>query len=103
MEKNLEDIISAIVNLDPPNKIILFGSRARGGADLESDVDLALLYDGLDRNPFDVAQSLRMQLLEITTLPLDLLVFDVNDFEKRSRHHSNVENVILNEGQLAYG
>jgi len=103
MEKNLEDIVHAIVRLDPPKKIILFGSRARGDADSESDVDLALLYDGLDRNPFDIAQALRMQLLGITTLPLDLLVFDFNDFEQRSRHNSNVENVILNEGQLAYG
>jgi len=103
MEKNLEDIVHAIVRLDPPKKIILFGSRARGDADSESDVDLALLYDGLDRNPFDIAQALRMQLLGITTLPLDLLVFDFNDFEQRSRHNSNVENIILNEGQLAYG
>lgn len=103
MDKSLEDIIHAIVSLDPPKKIILFGSRARGDADLESDVDLALIYDGLDRNPFDIAQALRLKLLSITTLPLDLLVFDLSDFEKRSRHNSNVENVILNEGQLAYG
>jgi len=37
---------SVIKNIDPSAEIILYGSRARGDADPESDYDLLILTDG---------------------------------------------------------
>ncbi len=103
MDRLVQEIVQAIVRTDPPKRIILFGSRARGDAMLDSDVDLAVLYERLDRNPFEVAQALRMNLLNVTTLPIDLLIYDDGDFERRAGHSSSVESVIAGEGVLAYG
>jgi uncharacterized protein len=94
MDKRVLEIVQAIVRIDPPKKIILFGSRARGDEIFDSDVDLAVLYERLDRNPYEVAQSLRMSLLDVTTLPIDLLIYEDGEFERRSRHSSSVESVI---------
>lgn len=103
MDKSIEEIVKAIVRFDPPKKIILFGSRARGDGLSDSDIDLAVLYEQLDRNPFEVALSLRTNLLGITTLPLDLLIYDQKEFERRSCSTSSVEAIIVAEGVLAYG
>ena len=45
---NLQNFISSVSHLLPANlnKIIVFGSYARGEATIRSDVDLALVFDG---------------------------------------------------------
>jgi hypothetical protein len=42
-------------------------------------------------------------LFDITTLPVDLLVYAASDFELWSRRISSLESVIAREGVLAYG
>ena len=80
MGKDIEDIIDAIVRAGKLHSVILFGSRGRGNASADSDVDIAVLFDHLERNSFEVARSLRMKLLDVTTLPIDLLVYEASDF-----------------------
>jgi predicted nucleotidyltransferase len=103
MDENVQDIIDAIVRAGNPRSVILFGSRGRGKASPDSDVDIAVLFDHLDRNPFDMASSLRMQLLDVTNLPIDLLIYDASDFERRAGHPSSIEHSISTEGRRAYG
>lgn len=47
----LNDIKTAAAKLlqDRPYRLVLFGSKARGDFDRNSDVDLAVIVDGLDR------------------------------------------------------
>ena len=47
-QQTLDEIITRIVDVVEPEKIILFGSAARGGADRHSDVDLLVIKDGGD-------------------------------------------------------
>jgi predicted nucleotidyltransferase len=101
--KDIQNIVDAIVKSDRPRSVIIFGSRGRGDALEDSDVDMAILYDHLDRNPFEVARSLRMNLLDVTTLSIDLLVYEFSDFERRARHPSSIEHMIAAEGSRAYG
>jgi len=103
IEQKIVEIVDFIVAHGMPKKVILFGSRARGGVDNDSDVDLAILYDGLDRNPFEIAAGLRMNLLAVTVLPIDLLVYDSKDFEARAKHGASFESRIEREGVRAYG
>ena len=47
----LDDIKSAVARLlhERAYRLVLFGSKARGDFDKTSDVDLAIIVDGLDR------------------------------------------------------
>ena len=47
-QATLNDIIARIVDVVEPERIILFGSAATGGADRHSDVDLLVIKDGGD-------------------------------------------------------
>ena len=47
-KKTLDDIIRRIVEVAQPEKIILFGSAARGRMGPHSDVDLLIIKEGAD-------------------------------------------------------
>ena len=44
----LDDIIQRVVEVAQPEKIILFGSAARGDMNRHSDVDLLIIKEGAD-------------------------------------------------------
>jgi predicted nucleotidyltransferase len=46
MDSLVEKVTSRIASELAPEKIILFGSRARGDAGPDSDIDLLIIYDG---------------------------------------------------------
>ena len=47
-ERVLDDVIARIVDVAAPEKIILFGSAARGETGRNSDLDLLIIKDGAD-------------------------------------------------------
>ena len=47
-QETLDDIVRRIVEVAEPERIILFGSVARGDANRHSDVDLLVVKDGSD-------------------------------------------------------
>ena len=87
-----------------PERVILFGSHARGMAGPDSDLDLLIVEDA----PFDGARSRREEaarlwhLLRRFLVPKDILVFSRNEIE-RWRHSANhVIAKALNEGRVLY-
>jgi predicted nucleotidyltransferase len=48
MESTLNEIIKRIVEEVEPDKIILFGSRAKGEEKEESDYDICVLKEGIE-------------------------------------------------------
>lgn len=46
--QTLDDIIQRVVEIAQPEKIILFGSAARGDMGPNSDVDLLIIKEGVD-------------------------------------------------------
>jgi uncharacterized protein len=64
-----------------PERIILFGSHARGTADEHSDVDLMILMKGKGRRVHD--QDIRISLAIDFGFPVDLLVRSPQEFERR--------------------
>jgi predicted nucleotidyltransferase len=46
-----DDVVRRIAERFSPDKIILFGSRARGDACPDSDIDLLVLYRGCQSEP----------------------------------------------------
>ena len=87
-----------------PQRILLFGSWARGEANQDSDIDLLVV----EREPFGPTRSRRQEAARIWRclsefrIPTDILVYSVNELAhwKDSGHH--VIGMALREGKVLY-
>ncbi len=75
-DPTLKRIVDVIVEVLDPDRIILFGSRARGDYDEESDYDLLVLKEGVRpkerrRLQWEVRRSIRSRGI---WAPLDIVV-----------------------------
>ena len=99
-----EDVASAvdlIVAACQPRLILVFGSRARGNARPDSDLDLLVV---LQSEVHDVV-GLRCQLRSLLRkLPIakDILVSGPEHFAFWSRHHNSVYRTAVEEGLLLW-
>jgi len=96
----LNDLVERIVSRFRPEKIILFGSRARGDASPESDMDILIVLDspGPTRaraNEIDMALSDR-------TYPLDIIVVTPEKFESQKNSIGAVVRQAVLEGRVLY-
>lgn len=88
-----------IVELFQPERIILFGSRARGAARADSDVDLLVVmpYEGSS-----IHQAQRVRQSVDYHFPLDLIVRSPEEIERRLRLGDFFLQDVLREGQVLY-
>jgi HEPN domain-containing protein/predicted nucleotidyltransferase len=68
----LEAVVDRLVRLYEPDRIILFGSRAKGVASTDSDFDLVVVKDS-DQRPLDRGIEIERLLVD-RAIPLDLTV-----------------------------
>lgn len=64
-QDDIQKMVDLIVERFQPEKVILFGSYARGDAGPDSDVDLLVVKDAVDRRRRDVAAAMRSALWQI--------------------------------------
>lgn len=83
-----------------PNRIILFGSHARGDADDHSDVDLLVVQPAVNDRYEEMVRLNRA--LQGLLMPVDLLVVSEQEFEHRSRMPGTVEHTARREGRVLY-
>jgi predicted nucleotidyltransferase len=101
---DFKDIVESIKSVIEPEKIILFGSYARGEQTKDSDVDL-LIIEG---EAFSKERSRRKETQKIHDIlsrfrvPKDIVVYDKNEFEfwKDSINHIIARS--LREGKILY-
>jgi predicted nucleotidyltransferase len=79
-KKILQNIIQRIVEVAHPDRIIMFGSAARGEMGPHSDIDLLVIQKGV-RNPRDVAAKIYMQLYGVGKA-VDIIVVSPEQVEK---------------------
>jgi predicted nucleotidyltransferase len=93
-----------IVTEVDPEKVVLFGSWARGEASEQSDVDFLVI----EREPFNAQRSRREEAVRIWQclsefrVPKDILVYSVDEADqwRDSRYH--VVGRALQEGKVLY-
>lgn len=95
-----EKIVTRLVERFNPDKIILFGSRARGEATNISDVDLLVIlpFEGSER---DLRLSMQMELLDFDT-SVDIIVATPETIQKLSNVRGYIFRNALSEGKLIY-
>jgi predicted nucleotidyltransferase len=93
-------MVDRIVARFHPDRIILFGSHARGEAGADSDVDLLVIMP--------LAGSRREKAIEIGVavhdilVPKDILVTTPQDFERRKDIVGTIERPAAREGKVLY-
>ncbi len=100
MEKAVARIISYAVRLTDPERIILFGSRARGTHNLHSDVDL-LIISTLDCRQTELELQIGAYAKE-SCLKADILIHTPADIESAARSPWSFLTSILREGKVVY-
>jgi predicted nucleotidyltransferase len=98
----LEKITSFIVSKISPEKVILFGSRARGEHRDDSDYDILILMKNLINNR-DVANRLSKELFN-TDLPqdIDIIIVDSERYEELKSVIGYIYIIVDREGLILY-
>ena len=95
----LNDIIERIVEVAEPERIILFGSAARGEMGPHSDLDLLVVKSGVHRRK--CAQEIYQHLIGVGQ-PVDIIVVTPEDIEQYGDSHPLVIAPALKEGRVIY-
>ncbi len=96
----LQNIKTRINKIDPEAEIILYGSRARGDAKIDSDWDILILIDQ-QKKTRDVESKYRDQIFEIElefSQSISSIIINKSDWESKYLITPLYEN-IKNEGQ----
>jgi uncharacterized protein len=103
-DKVIEEMAQRIVREVDPQRILLFGSWARGEANEHSDVDLLVV----EREPFGEQRSRRQEAARIWRclsefrVPTDILVYSVGEIEQWRGCRQHVIGRALMEGKVLY-
>ena len=95
----LDDIIGRIVKVAEPEKIILFGSAARGDMGPNSDIDLLVVKEGVHRR--SLAGRIYDNLYGVGA-SVDVVVVTPADVESYEASHALVIKPALREGRVVY-
>ena len=95
----LDDIIRRAVQVAQPEKIILFGSAARGDMGPHSDVDLLIVKQGADA--LDLMGDIYMNLYGVGGA-VDAVVVTPADVERYKDSHGLAIKPALQEGKVVY-
>jgi predicted nucleotidyltransferase len=97
--KRIRDII---VREYEPDKIILFGSRARGDALPDSDIDILVVSDREKDLPrYKRGLEVRLKLAAVR-VPKDILFYTHGDFGKWRTVRQSFVSAVLREGVVLY-
>lgn len=96
----ISEMVARIVKHFNPEKVILFGSRARGDAGPDSDVDLLVVmrHEGNSR---EVRLAIRRLLADIP-IAKDVFVTTPEEFAWRQRVVGTLEHPAAEEGKVLY-
>lgn len=95
----LDTIIERIVEVADPERIVLFGSAARGEMGPHSDFDLLVVKSDVHRRK--LAQRIYRNLIGVGQ-PVDIVVVTPEDLERYADSHALVISPALEEGTEVY-
>jgi uncharacterized protein len=93
--------VHALAEAAQPERIILFGSYARGDAREDSDLDFLVIESEVADRAREMVRLRRV--LRPLRLPVDLLVFSVGDVARWGQEPGGVLYWALREGRTVYG
>ena len=101
MDALVERVTQKIVEAIHPDKIILFGSRAKGTATEESDIDLVVVYSG-PKSTRDVRREIN-RLFIPRDFSMDVIVMRPEEMEAYKGVANTLAREVSETGVVAYG
>ena len=98
-QRILDAIVERIVQTVQPEKIILFGSAARGEMNRHSDVDILVVKDASDLR--DLTGEIYHSLYGVGAA-VDIIMVTPDDVERYKDSHPLVIKPALREGRVVY-
>jgi predicted nucleotidyltransferase len=108
----LNTIVKHIVERFQPQRVILFGSQARGDATESSDLDLCVVMDMQGKPPQEIARQIEQAIAPFAPtflwhdrplrVPVQVHVFSPEDFEASLLRAGNFVTTIAREGIVLY-
>ncbi|MFQ5813640.1 MAG: nucleotidyltransferase domain-containing protein [Anaerolineae bacterium] len=100
--QRLQAIVETIVQVARPERVILFGSRATGMAQSESDYDFLVVVRGI-RNEREVSRRIYRALLDKRVgAAVDVVVVNTGTLEQHKESPFYVYRQALQEGKVFY-
>ncbi|MEN6302328.1 MAG: nucleotidyltransferase domain-containing protein [Armatimonadia bacterium] len=100
IDEVLQEIVRRITEVIKPDKIILFGSQARGDAGPDSDVDLLIIAPSSEPRLHRARAVLRA--LRGIGVPKDVVWYTQDEVDEWRNVRSHFVNRALREGRLIY-
>jgi predicted nucleotidyltransferase len=98
MKLNLDEILQKIIDAYKPEKVILFGSSARGNCDAKSDIDLVVVAKSEERFIQRLVKSAK-----ILPYPgLDILIYTPQEIENMLEVENPFIKRVFKEGKVIY-
>jgi uncharacterized protein len=98
-QQQVRDYVNCLAREFSPERVILFGSYARGEATDDSDVDLLVIMPSAQRS---LQQALEIRQRIPCRFPLDLLVKTPQEVKERLNLHDSFLSNIFSEGITLY-
>lgn len=102
IKQEIINLTNRIIEVTSAQKIYLFGSFAYGEPSSDSDIDLCIITNDNHIRKRDLVKSIRKSISKVATMPVDILVYDEEEFSKRAKLYSTIEYKIANEGVSIY-
>ena len=96
-------VVDRIIQYCQPEKIILFGSLARGSEKSDSDIDLLIVKKSDKKRPFRVKEVFEAVRDLDRDYPLDPIVYTPEEINQRFALGDYFINEIMEQGKLMYG
>lgn len=97
----IQTVAQLIAEQFDPEKIILFGSHARGQAGMHSDIDLLVVMRE-DEGRKHPGNPVRRAIAERFVLPVDVIISSPEVFAKQRTNPYSLIHKALEEGELLY-
>jgi predicted nucleotidyltransferase len=98
----IDKIIPLIVSLSSPDRIVLFGSYARGDNTEKSDIDLLIIKKNL-KNGREMNNVLYKAFFENKiTVPVDLISIDSDKYTELNNKTGYIYKTIKEQGKILY-
>lgn len=96
----IDYVTRAIVEHFHPERIILFGSQARGDARWDSDLDLCVIMESAER---PVQRIITVaSIFKLPSWPMDIVVYTPEEYAARRQIKGTFVHTIETEGRVLY-
>lgn len=100
-QEYLDGVVDCIKNTLPVKEVILFGSRARGDQNHNSDYDICVITESLTERKLLLLQKIYHALIPYAYHSVDVILYTQQEFMERSQNRS-FERSIAREGVRMY-